>query len=134
MNVVECSSVTKKFEFFGNYKKGTRLDIVGSNDIPFYVMSSGEMKQLNYGSSLGAFRFYMVATMKDGSPYYADMAAKSIAVRVVGEENEDGTTTIYDVPEEVETEDMIFDLHGRRVLETEKGGIYIKNGKKFIAQ
>ena len=39
-------------------------------------------------------------------------------------------STMYDE----NTEDMIFDLQGRRVLETEKGGIYIKGGKKFIAQ
>ena len=75
----------------------------------------------------------MYILSKDGSPIIlSDEAAKSIKIRIVGEENEDGTTTIYDVNAE-EAEEMIFDLSGRRVLETEKG-IYIKNGKKVYVK
>lgn len=28
----------------------------------------------------------------------------------------------------------VYDLSGRRVVKTVKGGLYIQNGKKFIAQ
>ena len=47
--------------------------------------------------------------------------------------NEAVTTEIESVEAEVE-ENVIYDLTGRRVLNTAKGGIYIQNGKKFIVQ
>ena len=34
----------------------------------------------------------------------------------------------------VEEESIVYDLQGRRVIEPQKGAIYIKNGKKFIAK
>ena len=56
-------------------------------------------------------------------------------MRVVGEEGEDGTTQIYDVEVDAEqTFDGIFDLQGRRVLEPQKGGLYIINGKKVVVK
>lgn len=46
-----------------------------------------------------------------------------------------GTTDIDEIIGEAAGDDaVIYDLQGRRVLETVKGGIYIKNGEKFIAQ
>ena len=53
-------------------------------------------------------------------------------MRVAGEESEDGSTIIYDVENDVQTVDYIYDLQGRRVLEPQKGGLYIINGKKVI--
>jgi hypothetical protein len=84
--------------------------------------------------SLNPFRVMMTLEILDEEYYISSAASLSVGARVIGEENEDGTTTIYDVEADREENDMIFDLQGRRVLETEKGGIYIKNGKKFIAQ
>jgi hypothetical protein len=76
----------------------------------------------------------MTMTAKAGAPYIIpDEVMKSIGARVVGEENEDGTTVIYDVNAE-NGEDVIYDLNGRRVLETEKGGLYIINGKKVLVK
>ncbi len=46
-----------------------------------------------------------------------------------------GTTSIGFIAAEGEnSNDAIYDLNGRKVTETVKGKIYIKNGSKFIAQ
>ena len=135
LNKVESSTTITRFEFAGTYVKATRAQITGDDDVPFYALNTqGKMQKMGPTVKLAPFRVYMSVWAKDGSPIiFSDEAAESIAIRVIGEQNEDGTTTIYDVNAEA-AEDMIFDLQGRRVLETEKGGIYIKGGKKFIAQ
>ena len=137
---VECSSATKRFTFSGTYKKGTKSDIVGSNDIPFYALYETGMSAMGETAKLGAFRVYMTITMKNGEPYIADNSgqaahARAIPLRVIGEEDENGATIIYDVVEDSlnnNGDDYIYDLQGRRVSEPKKGGIYIKNGKKIL--
>ena len=48
----------------------------------------------------------------------------------------DGKTSVEPVIETVEREcdNAIYDLQGRRIAEPQKGSIYIKNGKKFLAK
>ena len=128
-NSIECSSVFLKFEIQGVYSRRVGPEYEGT-----YLLSGGTWKTMQADTNLNAFRLGMTITETGDSPYIIPAEAmRSIGIRVIGEENEDGTTTIYDVEAEA-IEDMIFDLQGRRVLETEKGGIYIKGGKKFIAQ
>lgn len=131
---VECSSATKRFTFYGTYKKGTRVDLTGSDDILVYALNykSENMAQMSSTAMLGAFRMYMTITTKDGEPFYGSdtQPARSFSLQVIGEENEDGTTTIYDVEGTEQHTDVIFDLHGRRVLSPVKGNLYIVNGKK----
>ncbi len=75
------------------------------------------------GYSLKPFRFYL--TIEGGVDMYSS-AQMSIVVR-----GEDGTTGVDEIVGE-NAEEMIFDLQGRRVLEPQKGGLYIINGKKVI--
>jgi hypothetical protein len=51
-------------------------------------------------------------------------------------EADGGLTAIEPVIETTgrECDDAIYDLQGRKVLEPQKGSIYIKNGKKFFAK
>ena len=48
--------------------------------------------------------------------------------------NFDGETTAIDAVEVENANAPIYDLSGRRVLSTVKGGVYIQNGKKFIVK
>ena len=48
--------------------------------------------------------------------------------------NFDGATTAIETVETENANAPIYDLSGRRVLSTVKGGIYIQNGKKFIVK
>ena len=134
MNVVESSSTVNRFVFGGTYTRAIPSELTGDNNAICYAVSKkGEFKMMGENAGLPPFRVYMTIIAKDGAPVkYEGNPAESIAIRVIGEENEDGTTTIYDVNAE-EAEEMIFDLSGRRVLETEKG-IYIKNGKKVYVK
>ena len=86
--------------------------------------------------TLKPFRFYLTISSRGNSPYYGvdASAVKSMSIVVRGEENEDGTTTIYDVEVDRENDGAIYDLQGRRVLEPEKGGMYIVNGKKVLVK
>ena len=134
MNVVESSSTVNRFVFGGTYTRAIPSELTGDNNAICYAVSKkGEFKMMGENAGLPPFRVYMTIIAKDGAPVkYEGNPAESIAIRVIGEENEDGTTTIYDVNAE-EAEEMIFDLSGRRVLETEKG-IYIVNGKKVYVK
>ena len=140
-NVVECASSLVDFKIGGTYKSMNADDVLnayagtlkpGATPYAYHTLGG---QWWNYdGMQIVPFSLYMHLSIKPGTPYKVSTSAlKSIASRVVGEEI-DGTTTIYDVEADREENDMIFDLQGRRVLETEKGGIYIKGGKKFIAQ
>ena len=124
----DCTTFLEKYEITGNCRKMTSDEFESNN----YIVGADGWRNIRDGYPLNPFRFYMTVTSReDGSPIVG-ITFMSISVR--GEELPDGTTIIYDVEAENNSEDMIFDLSGRRVLETEKGGIYIKNGEKFIAK
>ena len=125
----DCTTFTEKFEITGTV---ATTEVNSSDNADKYIISGGEWSRRTIAYNLAPFRFYMTVTSRDGNGPIKDApASMSIAVR--GEELPDGTTLIYDI--EAETGDeFIFDLTGRRVLETEKGGIYIKNGKKVIVK
>ena len=123
----DCTTFMEKYEITGNCRKMTSDEFEANN----YTVGASGWRHIAQGSSLNPFRFYLTVTSREDNSPIVDIPSMAIAVR--GEELPDGTTVIYDVYDE-NIEDMIFDLQGRRVLETEKGGIYIKNGKKFIAQ
>lgn len=134
MNSVESGSTINRFIFAGTYKKATPEGLTGVAKVPCYaITNSGTFKQMGETAELAPFRVYMSIIAKDGSPVILnEVAAESIRMRVIGEENEDGTTTIYDVEADEQTVDYIYDLQGRRVLDPQKGGLYIVNGKKVI--
>ena len=73
-------------------------------------------------------------TAKEGSPVKVNTAAlKSIRMRVLGEDDEEGTTAIENVANKKTVADNAFyDLQGRRVMTPVKGRLYICNGKKVI--
>ena len=134
MNSVEAGSTINRFIFAGTYTKATREQLTGDTDIPCYAITPrGTFQKMSATAKLTPFRVFMYIVAKDGSPVILnDVAAESIQMRVIGEENEDGTTFIYDVENDVQTVDYIYDLQGRRVLEPQKGNLYIINGKKVI--
>ena len=122
---IDCSTVFEKFTFAGNYVANFAPE--ASDKKKYYVMDGGEWNDLD---TLNPFRFFLQIEYRNGSAFVDD--AQSIRMRSVNANGEE-TTGINGVDAE-QAGDFIFDLHGRRVLETEKGGIYIKGGKKFIAQ
>ena len=129
--VVESSTTVTRFEFGGLYTRTICSDYAGDGVPCYTLVSSGSFKKVASTTNLTSFRVYMTIKSKDGSPVIN--APEYVSMRVIGEEREDGTTTIYDVfYNETVGDDMIYDLQGRRILEPQKGEMYIINGKKVI--
>lgn len=118
--VIVTSSVANTFKLHGTHKTVSAADLAGC----YTIKASGWVQTT---IDLRPHRLYLEILENDNSPFVA-AAAKSIRIVVRGE---DGTTGVEEITGE-NGEDMIFDLQGRRVLEPEKGGLYIINGKKVI--
>ena len=88
---------------------------------------------------LNPFRAYLTIIPRSGTPVNGpsmnSISIRSIGIRVVGDEEngENGETTDIENSEFTnQNSDVIYDLTGRRVLEPQKGGVYIVNGKKVV--
>ena len=131
---VTCSSAYKQYEVKGLYSK-TESAYLDNRNYVYAINKKGEWQKMDLSTSLLPFRIYLTMANKDGSPVAVDeMPAHSIRMRVVGEEDEDGTTVIYDVEttEGEQEENVIYDLQGRRVFEPKAGSFYIINNKKVV--
>ena len=122
----DCSSIYKKFAFTGVYNKRVMdedEDFTGA----FAIATDGNWRA---SKSLKPFRIFLQITNRDGSPYQPTDASASIRIRVAGEDEE---ATGISSPEAAtdNAEQVIYDLHGRRVKNPTKG-IYIVNGKKTV--
>ena len=145
LTVLNMSSAYVEFSVGGVYKSifgnelletvySSRFNTVESPSIYVPYQNNWSNGDGNHASVFfSPFNVYLTLNMKEGAPFKFDAEKLStIGSRVIGEEN-DGVTTIYDVPVDMNVEGLIFDLSGRRVNETEKG-IYIKDGKKVLVK
>jgi hypothetical protein len=123
---IDCSSVFEKFTFAGNYAANFAPE--ASAQKKFFALDGGWSKL----TALNPFRFYLQIELRNGSDFPADSdAANSILMRSV---DRNGNTTGVDSVDAEQAGEFIFDLHGRRVAEPEKGGIYIINGQKVLVK
>ncbi len=133
---VVCSSAYKLYTVKGVYSKTESRNLDNGNYV-YAINKYGVWQKMDLSTPLVPFRVFLTIANTDGSPV-EEFVAQTIRMRVVGEEDEDGTTVIYDVEadEELKGESgkvkAIYDLQGRRVLEPKKGGLYIINNKKVI--
>ena len=131
-HAVTCSSAYKEYAIKGVYASTVSADLDNGNYV-YAVNRSGEWQKMGLETSLVPFRLYLTMANRDGSPIAVSDFAQSMRMRLVGEVNENGSTVIYDVEmDEEQTVDYIYDLQGRRVLEPQKGNLYIINNKKVI--
>lgn len=88
--------------------------VLGNHDgkIGFYGM--------NAGAKIGANKAFLPATASGAQGFVLNFDGEATAIEsVMGETN---------------TDSPVYDLSGRRVVKTVKGGLYIQNGKKFIVR
>ncbi len=105
------------------YNSATSPEVMKSND---YILANP-----NGGQGIGFYKAKEGSTLKQGKAFFrlpANQAANSLILRF------GGNTTDIDctLTDALSTDDVIYDIYGRRVTEVKKGGIYIKNGKKFL--
>lgn len=85
--------------------------------------SEGEIGFYNYtGTSIGANKAYINGTLLSG--------AQGISLVFAGGD----VTGIEGINADKATDAPVYDIAGRKVAKTVKGGLYIQNGRKFIAK
>jgi hypothetical protein len=122
-NSVVFTSLDIKCEVKGSYRK------CKTGDNQYIVNTNGLWSPLNQDYDLKPYRLILTLSSNNNLKPFA---ARDIRMFVIGEEAEDGTTHIFDVENDAQTQDSIYDLQGRRVLTPQKGGLYIVNGKKTV--
>ena len=132
---VTCSSAYLEFTFGGTYQSVDRIDLGYVEDMTTcYAVrtSNGNWAPMSATAKLTPFRIYMTMKNKGGSAVIInEEAMNAIRIRLVGESDSDATDIKY---YDFDTQDAsyIYDLQGRRVLDPQKGNLYIVNGKKVI--
>ena len=120
-----------------NLLQGTGFNayIEGAQNTNYYVLSVQEGEVGLYKAMLNKD-----ATGAEGTTHFKNNAFKAYLPLTTTQGvqalrfNFGGETTGVDAVEVVKPNAPIYDLSGRRVLSTVKGGIYIQNGKKFIVK
>ena len=118
---IDCSSVFETFSFIGSYSSVAEYDAAKR----YFVLNDGAWVSM---SEANPFRFYLQIEKRDGSSFAETQGIRMRSVDMNGIENATGVESV-DAEQNV---DYIFDVHGRRVVEPQKGGIYIINGVKVI--
>ena len=120
--VITTSSVTNTFKLYGTHQAKSVSDLEGK-----YAINALNGQWTPSTSGIKPHRLYFEIQENNNNPF-SSSPAKSIGIVVRGEE---GFTGIEEVTGEA-NENVIFDLQGRRILEPQKGELYIINGKKVI--
>ncbi len=125
VETIDCSSVFETFRFIGSYGQ----DIEKDDNNAYVILNSGNYEAVE-GDAVNPFRFYLeIASRKGSNLNVTNFDVERISMRSVGK---DGEANGIDSVRVEQNDGFIFDLYGRRVLEPQKGGIYIMNGKKVI--
>ena len=97
------------------------------------VMQTGDYGQARGGQGIGFYNATFNSILKQGKAYLHfdnPQQAKSLVL------NFGGVSTGMETTRDLQTSEQmkIYDLAGRLVSNVKKGGIYIKNGQKFIVK
>lgn len=123
---IKTSSAYLDFTLTGTYDTMTEENFNAIDGKNYAISTKGSW---NRTRGIKPFRLYLNIKERPGSPVKVDAQNARVRMRVAGEE----TTSIDEVemPVSIEQPTAIYDLQGRRVLNTEGlKGIYIVNGKK----
>ena len=126
-NSIYALSMEKKLNIFGLYSAKTAT----ADDMNWYYYSTnGEYCLPNVGTKIGALRFYLTIEDREDNPYGSSASPAKISII---EDETDGIETISS-NDDVNAKGEMFNLRGQKIINPQKGEIYIMNGKKFINQ
>ena len=112
---------------------GTATSNAEGNALTGTLVEKDYTNELVFGKSAeGAVGFYSMATGKKIGANKAYLEAAARAMKLVFDGDVTGIENV--MGEAADANAPIYDLTGRRVMKAVKGGLYIQNGKKFIAQ
>ena len=121
-----CQSFYTQFTLTGIYSAMDEDDFAAIEGTHYAIALEGGWWKTE---GLNPFRVYMTITQRDGSPVKVSQEALS-RIRIAA--RGDGSTDIEDVQLTDDNSPLVYDLQGRRVMEPQKGGVYVVNGKKMV--
>ena len=125
-NSIDCASVFSTYTFTGTYSR------LSSDVLPqsggYYALSGGTFRLVADGTSLGAFRYYLHIVPRNGE---TATKIQAIRMRIMDENGNEDITHVDDSEFVHSSEEVIYDLQGRKVLHPAHG-VYIVDGKKVI--
>jgi len=125
-NSIDCASVFSTYTFTGTYSR------LSSDVLPqsggYYALSGGTFRLVADGTSLGAFRYYLHIVPRNGE---TATKIQAIRMRIMDENGNEDITHVDDSEFVHSSEEVIYDLQGRKVFHPAHG-VYIVNGKKVI--
>lgn len=123
----------KVFNFDGHsgvlYKNNTLNVTWGGTYVPTEATEGLNSFNINgsfgqHTGTLNAYRAYVMQTSTAAS------RVRGIQLNLAGDEGE--VTSVFQLLREPAATECIYDMQGRRVLNTQQGGLYIINGKKVV--
>lgn len=131
----DCMSMTRKYDFIGIYTPQSGLGQDDPSVTVYALDKQGRIAPLKSETTLGAQRWYLTVSDRNGSSLPQNTKSRSIRIDMIGE---GATTGIKDVQVITSNEANniakagIYDLQGRKLSKEPTQGIYIKNGKKYV--
>ena len=130
-----CMSMTRKYDFTGIYTPQSGLGQDGVSVAVYALNKKGCIAPLNPSTEVGAQRWYLTVSNRNGSNMSQASKSRSINIDEVGA----GSTTAIEGIQVITNNEAdktslngIYDLHGRKLSKEPTHGIYIKNGKKYV--
>ena len=124
---IKTSSAYLDFTLTGTYDTMTEENFNAIDGKNYAISTKGSW---NRTKGIKPFRLYLNIKERPGSPVKVDEQNARVRMRVVGKEEATAIDEV-EMPVSIEQPTAIYDLQGRRVLNTEGlKGIYIVNGKK----
>ena len=130
-----CMSMTCKYDFTGIYTPQSGLGQDGVSVAVYALDKKGCIAPLNPSTEVGAQRWYLTVSNRNGSNMSQASKSRSINIDEVGE----GSTTAIEGIQVITNNEAdktslngIYDLQGRKLSKEPTQGIYIKNGKKYV--
>ena len=121
-------TLTGTYETLSLYDKENGAEYDAVNGKNYAISTKGSW---NRTTGIKPFRLYLNIKERPGSPVKVDEQNARVRMRVVGKEEATAIDEV-EMPVSIEQPTAIYDLQGRRVLNTEGlKGIYIVNGKKI---
>ena len=99
----------------------------------YAINKDGQFQKMGTGVNLRPFRIWMTIDPRDDNPYTQPSEANAkMDIMVIGDDETTGITSYEN--ENDNDNGVIYNLNGQRVTSIQKGQIYIKDGKKYLAR
>ena len=99
----------------------------------YAVNTDGQFQKMGTGVNLSPMRIWMTIDPRDDNPYTQPSEANAkMNIMVIGDDETTGIESL--TPTLSEGTGVTYDLQGQRVNSIQKGQLYIKNGKKYVAK